>query len=143
MTWATDRLEAVRTGQAAPPAVVQTLKLGTLDEWGPGWARKGWHGSPEVLNADGSMFGGYIAALADQILAFAAMTVVPDDAMFRTVNLQVQFFHLTRGEALTIEGRVIAQSKSTISVEAAFRSGDVLVAKASATQIIRPLRDRG
>jgi len=140
MTWATDRLEAVRTGQAAPPAVVETLKLGTLDEWGPGWARKRWHGSPEVLNADGSMFGGYIAALADQMLAFAAMTVVPDDAMFRTVQLQVQYFRVTRGEELTIEARVIAQSKATISVEAEFHNAGGIVAKASAVQVLRPLR---
>lgn len=140
MTWATERLDAVMGGGADLPPVVQTLRLGTLDAWGPGWVRKTWRGSAEVLNMDGSMFGGYIAALADQILAFAAMTVIGDEDAFRTTNLQVQFFRLTRGEALSIEARVIGQSKSTIAVEAEFRLGDLLVAKANALQVVRPFR---
>lgn len=138
MTWATERLDAVIGGGAELPPVVETLRLGTLDAWGPGWTRKTWRASREVLNVDGSMFGGYIAALADQTLAFAAMTVLPDGAVYRTAHLQVQFFRVTRGEDLTIEGRVVAQSRTTIAVEAELRTGDVLVAKASALQIIQP-----
>jgi len=32
-----------------------------------------------------------MAALADQALAFAAMTIVPSNASFRTIKLQVNF----------------------------------------------------
>ncbi len=76
-TWATKRLDQLVLG-AEPPPVIKTLQLGTLDSWGLGWAKKTWTPSAPLLNVDGSAFGGYIAALADQILAFAAMTVVPD-----------------------------------------------------------------
>lgn len=139
MTWATERLDEIKSGRATLPPVVETLRLGALDDWGPGWARKTWRGSREVVNGDGSMFGGYVAALADQILTFAAMTVVPHEQAFRTVNLQVQFFRLTRGEELVIEGRVVAQSKSLIAVEADFRDGGgTLVARASAQQFLTP-----
>lgn len=139
MTWATERLDELKSGRATLPPVVHTLKLGTIDDWGPGWAKKTWHGSPDVVNGDGSMFGGYVAALADQMLTFAAMTVVPGDNAFRTVNLQVQFFKLTRGDALSIEGHVVAQSKSLISVEAEFRNeAGELIAKASGQQFLTP-----
>ncbi len=76
MTWATDRLDVLVAGKAEPPPVVRTLKLGLLDAWGEGWIRKSWQPSPELENGDGTMFGGYLAALADQALALAAMTLV-------------------------------------------------------------------
>jgi uncharacterized protein (TIGR00369 family) len=141
MTWATDRLIALKAGAADLPPVVHTLKLGTLDDWGPGWIRKRWTASPEIMNGDGSMFGGYIAALADQILTFAAMTVLPDNCAHRTTNLSVHFLKLTRGEPLSIEARVIAQSKQVITVEADFRTETgTLIAKATAQQVITPLK---
>ena len=139
MTWATDRLAALKAGATDLPPVVRTLKLGTLGDWGEGWAKKRWTPAPEVLNGDGTMFGGYIAALADQILTFAAMTVVPGNSAFRTANLSLQFLKLTRGEPLVIEARGLAQSKQTIAVEAEFRTeSGALVAKAIAQQIVTP-----
>lgn len=136
MSWATERLDQIKAGTVDAPAVVHTLKLGLLDDWGPGWVRKRWEPHPEVMNGDGSMFGGYIAALADQILAFAAMTVTPDEAYFRTVNLQLQFLKVAWARPLLIEARVTASSRRLITVEAEFRrEDDVLIAKASAQQV--------
>jgi uncharacterized protein (TIGR00369 family) len=141
MTWATDKLAAIKAGVSEPPPVVRTLKLGTLDDWGPGWARKRWTASPEILNGDGSMFGGYIAALADQMLALAAMSVLREETALRTTNLSIQFFKLARGEPLIIEARVIAQSKQLIAVETDIRREDGdLIAKAGAQQIVTPYR---
>lgn len=139
MTWATDRLAALKAGAADLPPVVRTLKLGTLDDWGDGWIKKRWTAAPEILNGDGSMFGGYIAALADQALTFAAMTVVDANSAFRTANLNLQFHKLTRGEPLIIEARVLAQSKQVIAVEAEFRTeSGALVANATGQQIVTP-----
>ena len=74
MTWATERLEAICSGRGPLPPIVEQLRLGRLDAWGEGWVRKTWTPHPSLDTADGSLFGGYIAALADQALAFAAMT---------------------------------------------------------------------
>ena len=139
MTWATDRLDQIKGGDTVLPPVVQTLKLGGLDDWGEGWVRKTWTPAPELLNSDGSLFGGYIAALADQILALAAMTVAPGDAMFRTSNLKVDFIRVGKAEVLAIEGRVLAKTKGMIHVEADFRRPDgELIARASAQQVVVP-----
>lgn len=129
----------MKAGDTALPPVVETLKLGGLDDWGPGWARKTWQPSPALLNSDGSLFGGYLAALADQILAFAAMTVAPADAMFRTSNLKIDFIRVGKAEPLRLEGRVVAKTRSIIHVEADFfRPDGDLIARASAQQIIVP-----
>jgi uncharacterized protein (TIGR00369 family) len=139
LTWATDRLDLIKSGDAVLPPVVQTMQLGGLEDWGEGWVRKTWTPEPQLLNVDGSMFGGYIAALADQILALAAMTVAPGDAMFRTSNLKVDFIRVGKSEVLAIEGRVVAKTKGMIHVEADFRRPDgELIARASAQQVVVP-----
>lgn len=138
MTWATDRLDAIKAGAALPP-VVATLQLGGLDDWGEGWMRKRWSPSPDLLNADGSLFGGYLAALADQALAFAAMTVVPGDSLFRTVNLAVNLVRVGRAAPLAIEARVVAATRQLITARVDFRRDDgELVAEATAQQIVMP-----
>lgn len=145
MTWATQRLEAIKRPGAKGPPVVETLGLGLLDDWGPGWVRKSWTpGRADLRSADGALFGGYLAALADQVLAFAAMTVVSDDAHFRTVNLQVRFLRIGREEPLAIEAQVLASTRRLITVESTFRRPDgALIATASAQQIVLPMGEAG
>ena len=139
MTWATDRLDALIAGAAEPPPVVAVLRLGLLEAWGEGWARKRWEPQPELMNGDGSMFGGYLAALADQMMAFAAMTVIEAPSAFRTTDLQIRFFKLGRADPLLIEGRVVARSRQLISVEVEFRREDgELLAKATGQQFVTP-----
>ena len=124
MTWATDRLNALKAGTATPPPIVETLRLGLIDDWGEGWVRKSWRPVPELATADGSLFGGYLAALADQVLAFAAMTVLPDDRLYRTVNLNMNFLKVGRDRPLVIEARVVAQTRQLITARAEFRRED-------------------
>lgn len=139
MTWATERLAALVAGRAEPPPVVATLGLGLLDAWGEGWIRKRWTPQPQLATSDGSLFGGYLAALADQALAFAAMTVAPDDAGFRTLNLRVEFLRVTPAQPLDIEARVTARTRQLITVRAEFRRADgELIAEAGAQQLLLP-----
>jgi len=137
MTWATERLDALKAGTATPPPIVETLKLGLIDDWGEGWVKKSWRPAPELATADGSLFGGYLAALADQVLAFAAMTVVPHDRLYRTVNLQVNFLKVGRSGPLAIEAKVVARTRQLITARAEFRREDgALIAEATAQQIV-------
>lgn len=137
MTWATDRLDALKAGAGRPPPIVQTLRLGLIDDWGEGWVRKSWSPVAELATGDGSLFGGYLAALADQVLAFATMTVVPDDRLFRTVNLHMNFLRVGRSHPLKIEARVVAQTRQLVTARAEFRRPDgALIAEATAQQIL-------
>jgi uncharacterized protein (TIGR00369 family) len=140
MTWARARLDELKAGGARLPPVVETLRLGGLDDWGEGWVRKRWSPAPELMTADGTLFGGYLAALADQALAFAAMTVVPEDAAYRTLNLQLNFLRVTPLQPLAIEARVVARTRQLITARAEFRRDDgELIAEASAQQLVMPL----
>lgn len=142
MTWATERLDEIKAGTVDIPPVTRTLGMGLLDDWGPGWVRKSWTPRLDLLNGDGSLFGGYIAALADQVLAFAAMTVAPDDAYFRTVNLQLQFVKVGRAHPLAIEARVVSASRQLITVSAEFRRPDgEVITTAQAQQVLTVRRE--
>ena len=142
-TWATQRLDELLNGPATIlPPVVQTLRLGALDEWGVGWIKKRWQPHPDLLNVDGSLFGGYLAALADQALAFAAMTVVPADSVFRTVNLNMSFIRVGRAHPLYIEAVVVAQTRQMLTVRATIKREDgELIAEASAQQILQSYKE--
>lgn len=139
MNWAVQRLNELKAGTATFPPVVEQLMLGGLVDWGDGWALKQWSPAPQLANADGSLFGGYIAALADQALAFAAMTVLPEDRAFRTINLHVDFVRVGRLQPLRIEAKVVAQTRQVITVRATFQREDgELIAAASAQQMLLP-----
>jgi uncharacterized protein (TIGR00369 family) len=139
MSWATERLDELQSGRAEPPPVVRTLQVGTLDVWSEGRVSKRWVPTDDVLNGDGSMFGVYIAALADQMLGFAAMTVVPEGSAFRTINLNVQFIRIGRAHPLLIEAMVVSATKSLIVAEVVFlREDGELIARASAQQLVVP-----
>ncbi len=137
--WATDRLDQLVRGDVTLPPVTRTLRLGTLDSWGPGWIKKTWSPDADLLNVDGSLFGGYIAALADQALTFAAMTSMPDGMVFRTLNLSVTFLRVGKAEPIGIEARVTSQTRQIISTWAEFvRPDGKLIAEASAQQFLQP-----
>ncbi|ACG78932.1 conserved hypothetical protein [Phenylobacterium zucineum HLK1] len=145
MSRGTDTLDSIVRGEARPQPVHETLRLGGVDAWGENWVRKVWRPTPEVLFADGRMFGGYIAALADQMLAYSAYTVIPEGRAFTTVNLQVQMLGQARGQPLVIEARVAHANRSIISTECELRRLDDngLVAKAVAQQLVIPLQRLG
>jgi uncharacterized protein (TIGR00369 family) len=139
--WATEKLEALVRGDVTLPPVIRTLRLGTLDAWGPGWIKKTWSPDPDVLNVDGSLFGGYLAALADQALTFAAMTSVPDGMVFRTINQSMTFLRVGKAEPLKIEARVTSQTRQIVSTRAEFQRPDgELIAETSAQQFLQVAR---
>jgi uncharacterized protein (TIGR00369 family) len=141
MGWAKERLAELKAGGASLPPIVETLRMGGLDDWGEGWVKKRWTPVTELATADGALFGGYLAALADQALAFAAMTVAPEDAAFRTLNLQLNFLRVTPAQALDIEARVVAKTRQVITLRVEFRREDgELIAEATAQQLVVPFR---
>lgn len=134
MTWATDLLEKMKQGTHQTPPMVQTLQLGLLDDWGDGWVRKTWRHNPALMHQDGSMFGGYIGALFDQVFTFAAMSVVTDDEIFRTTNLSINFVSLSRLEDLVLKATVVSRSRKLITVEGKLSTFDGKVRSTATAQ---------
>lgn len=138
------RLSAIADGSLPLPLVTQLLGLGRLKRWSEGYIEKEWKVDPGFCTGDGTehqvLFGGYLAALADQVLTFAAMTVMDDDHYFRTSELRVSFFRPITDGAVRIEGRVVNRSRTLVHVEAEFyRDDGKLAAKATGVQLVMPI----
>jgi len=138
------RLSAIADGSLPLSRANQLLGLGRLKRWSEGYVEKEWKVDPGFCIADGTehqvLFGGYLAAMADQILTLTAMTVMDDDHFFRTSDLQVSFFRPITDGVVRIEGRVVNRSRTLVHVEAEFyRDDEKLAAKASAVQVMLPI----
>lgn len=112
-----DRLSVLTSGDAHLPPVVRKLSLGALEEWQPGSVRKVWELDPELLNAEGFLFGGYYGVLADQVGTFTAMTVLTNQEVMRTTSLEVDYFRPIGEGPVTLNGRVTNKSSSLLHVD--------------------------
>ncbi len=120
------------------PELLVNKKLGlepVLSNWRPGFVEKRWLVDPDLFHGR-ALFGGYIAAIADQVLGLAAMTVLDDGYFFGTTNMSISYLSPVTGGDLRIEGEVIRQRSKSIYVGCSFFCGNEIVAKASATQVV-------
>jgi len=107
--------------------------------WSEGFVEKTWEVEPAfctgAVTEAQTLFGGYVAALADQVLAFAAMMVLDDNRSIRTADLRVLFFRPITTGSVTIRGRVLNVSASLTQGN----DDNTLVAKAFGVQSVRPI----
>jgi uncharacterized protein (TIGR00369 family) len=120
------------------PSHVTILRLPLIDGWEPGRVWCTWKVDPELIQPQGNLFGGYISAVADEMVGMATISVLAEGEAFTTSDSRVHYFRPVRGGELKIDASVLHRGGSRAHVEVTFTSADdELVAKASATQIIR------
>jgi uncharacterized protein (TIGR00369 family) len=137
-TW-TDFLDAIahQDPRAEPPKFVRIFRFPGLDRWEPGriWAR--WEVDPEFLSPAGTLFGGYLAALADNLFGLVMFTVLEEGENFTTSDLEVRFIRPVTSGHIDAEVTILNRGRRMVACEAVFTRDDgKLAAKASATQVI-------
>ena len=137
----TDQLEQIVAGTGTPPPMVSALKLPRIDGWAPGSVWGDWPLDKDMYHAAGSVFGGYLAALADSFTGLAMFTVLADDEFFTTSDLRLAFFRPVVTD-LHIVAEVLNRGRRQAHVEATFVDDrDKVACKATATQVILPMSD--
>jgi len=124
-------LDALVAGVEAEikPGATHHLAMTGLDEWRYGFAAVTWEIDERFRNYDGSLFGGYISALADRIISLATFTVLEEAGeRFRTTDLRTQFWRPVFGKTLRAEARVANRSRRLIHVDAEFLTEDGKIA---------------
>lgn len=133
----TDYLNASLPGQGGEPTYARALSLPPLSGWEPGRVWLTWQLTPELLNPAGTLFGGFLAALADHAVALTVMTVLKAEEMFTTSDLRVSFFRPVLEGNVAITGRVVHRGRNMAHIEADFTRADAKpAARATATQVI-------
>lgn len=87
----------------------------------------------------GRVFGGWIAALSDNVVSMCMSTALEEGEGFTTQDLQVKIFRPVMGDVIEIESWVRNRSKTTGYVEADWRlPNGKIAAKVLAWKAIRP-----
>jgi acyl-CoA thioesterase len=106
-----------------------------VPQLGKGYARFLLPFKPELANSIGLMQGGVIAALADEAVAFALYSLVPDDEMINTVEMKINFLGAVKEGDVTAEARIAKRGRTISLGEFEVRQADRLVAKGLCTYI--------
>lgn len=143
MTKWTERLNKLADGSAeTKPPCVKTLNLPQLSGWLPGRVWLQWKVDPSFFHGGGAVFGGYLAALADQALGLAMPTILEDGEVFTTSDLRFSFFRPVTEGTLHIEAQIVHRGRGMAHVEVVLTRDDGKVAgKATATQVIAQALD--
>lgn len=143
MSYWSDLLNSMVNGTAQPPPYVRTLGTTRMKRWEPGRVWCEWEVNPALFQDLNSLFGGFVAALADEVLGFATMTVLEENEVFITADLHVTFHRTVKDGVLYFEGRVVQREKRSAQAELVITNQDgTTAAEATATERIRRIRSR-
>ena len=92
MTSWTERLDGMISGTFQRSPCGEALLLPFVCEYRSGYTRSIHHVDDRFLNVNGAVFGGYLAALFDHVVANTAMTILPDDHTLATAQLSINYF---------------------------------------------------
>jgi uncharacterized protein (TIGR00369 family) len=132
MTQWTDRLDQLVESESLGHRLGELLRLPTVDSWEPGLIETSWTVHPDYISITGTLFGGYISALADQVASHVAFTLLEDGEFPRTISLGTDYYHSIADGTIGIKGRLIHSSRSLIFAEVEFRKDDKLCARSEA-----------
>jgi uncharacterized protein (TIGR00369 family) len=124
----------------APPAPV-TLGWELLADY-PDEARIEMAFNPNgtMLNAGGSVQGGFVAAMLDEVMGPALVSSSNGQDMPVTIDMNVTFIRPVKPERVIGKGRVVSRTKSTAFLEGElFDIAGNLVARATSTARIVPM----
>jgi uncharacterized protein (TIGR00369 family) len=143
MRWA-ELLDGIVAGTSVPPPVVGALRLPPIQGWERGRVWGEWKFDPDLMNAAGTLFGGYLAVLADSFVGLAMLSTMPDDEWFTTSDLRISFFRPVTKGTLQVAAEVLNRGRRMAHCECVFvNDDDKVVAKATATQVIIPAGEGG
>lgn len=128
-------LHDVIAGKSAPPPCDETLGV-RLAEARDGYAKGVWTISESLLNGNGVIMGGFVGAAADILMAYAVTTLLRDDQMHASINLQTTFHRPAAAGEAEIEARVEKFGKTVAYVTAIVRQNGKEVASATSSVLI-------
>lgn len=131
----------IQRGELPPPPASKTLGMVIKEvDPGQGTIHVEFEGKPEFVNPIGSIQGGFLAAMLDDTLGPALVATLNASEFAPTLELKVQFIAPAKVGKIAAFGRVVARGGKIAFLEGELRQDDKLVAKATATAVIKSVR---
>ena len=126
---------AVASGEPAPPAA--SLLGWEALEIEPGRVRVRYAADERFFNPHGSVQGGFLAAMLDDAMGPAGLTLLGPGEFAPTIEMKVAFLRPARTGTLIAEGRALHRTRRVLFLEGALRTEDgQLIATATSTACI-------
>lgn len=109
-----------------------------VPELGEGFARFTLEIRPDFHNSQGFLQGGVIAALADEAVAYALFSLVPEGEMISTVEMKINFLAPAQQGVLEAQALIRKRGRTLSLGEVEVTQGTRLVAKGMCTYIHLP-----
>jgi uncharacterized protein (TIGR00369 family) len=117
-----------------------------LTACGKGWCETKMKASPPLRQQHGYVHAGALTTIADHTCGGAAVTTAPEGHEVITVENKVSFLRPASGSEVFCRAEVLRAGRTLVFVEAEVmvegEAGRVIVAKASSTLAIIPLRPK-
>ena len=128
----------ILNGESEMPPVARTLGASILDvQPENGTIRMAYEGSPALANPMGQIQGGIVASMLDDTMALALLSMLGKDEFAATLELKVNFMFPALMGRLEGFGKVASKGNRVCVIEGELRQGERLVAKSTATALIR------
>ena len=128
-------LKQVINRAVEPPACDQTLCIKLISAIA-GDAICSWEINENFLNGHQIVMGGYIASAADITMAYSMASVLEENQVFSTINLQTTFLRPLHVGIATVDSRIIKKGRKTCYVEAIVSQNEKYVAKVTSSIMI-------
>ena len=136
MKWS-EILDNFTQGNIPKPKHAKALNIPQIKGWEKGKIWTELDIEAQYINPQGALFGGYITAIADELLGIAVLSVLDDDEVIVTASSSMNFFRPIRAEKIFIEAKVLNRGRTSAVSEIYFYKEDKkLAAKGSASQSI-------
>jgi uncharacterized protein (TIGR00369 family) len=128
-----DVMRAVAEGVVETPPAAALLGWKAL-ELEPGHVRVRYTARPEFGNPQGAIQGGFLAAMLDDAMGPALVTLLGPDQFAPTIEIKVNFLRPARPGSIIAEGHVVHRTRFLAFLEGTLRTEDgELIATGTAT----------
>lgn len=134
-------LDVIAAGTTPVPPYVARLCLRVVAmEWRSGFVAVTFHIPDELCVEPDVAFGGHVAAIHDQAAGFALFSVLEDDMVFATTQLNVTYLTMTRPGDVHVEARLDAMDERSAVVRVSLLQGGKVTSESVVTEAIRKAR---
>ncbi|WP_169568201.1 PaaI family thioesterase [Sneathiella limimaris] len=132
--------DLIKSGKMPPPECAKTLGFELID-YCPDRLEihVAFEGRETFTNPAGNIQGGFISAMLDDTMGPALVFSLPPTQFAPTLELKTQFIRAAKQGRLEGKGRVISRGRQICYLEGELYQDDTLIAKATATAMIRDL----
>ncbi len=134
-------LDVIAAGNTPVPPYVERLCLRVVAmEWRSGFVAVAFHIPDELCVEPNVAFGGHVAGIHDQAAGFALFSVLEDDMVFATTQLNVTYLTMTRPGDVCAEATLDTIDERSAVVRVSVLQGGRVTSESVVTEAIRKAR---